>query len=188
MADDPRSQSWWQTLPGILTATAAILTAVSGLLAILFQNGVIGGKHDAAPPSATTVHSPASSSPGTASSASTQAPGTLKPWSKSDVVITTNEGVSSTLRAESLSNCISVNHALTTGSGQDIPFEKMRRFEVLRADAVDAPNAKATVLITLLDGTKIEDVVTAGCDIFGYNDVGRFTTYFQRLKRVDFQR
>jgi hypothetical protein len=35
MLDDPRQQSWWQTIPGILTAIAAVLTAVTGLLAVL---------------------------------------------------------------------------------------------------------------------------------------------------------
>ena len=34
-------QRWWQTLPGMMTAGAAIITAVGGLLAILLQYGVI---------------------------------------------------------------------------------------------------------------------------------------------------
>ena len=34
--------SWWQTLPGLLTAAAGILTAVSGLLVVLHQIGVLG--------------------------------------------------------------------------------------------------------------------------------------------------
>jgi hypothetical protein len=188
MPDDPRaSTNWWQTLPGVLTAMAAILTAVTGLLALLFQYGVLGGKRDAPATSAPT-HSSGVTKPDTPSSAPASASGTTKPWSRSDVVITTKNGVTTTLRAETLSNCISPSHELTIGSGQDIPFEKMKSFEVLRADPAQAPNAQATVLITLLDGRKIEDTVKAGCDIFGYNDLGRFTTYFDQLKRVDFQR
>jgi hypothetical protein len=35
MADEPKPQSWWQTLPGILTAVAAVLTAVTGLIVAL---------------------------------------------------------------------------------------------------------------------------------------------------------
>ena len=188
MPDDPRSPSWWQTLPGVLTATAAILTAVTGLLAILFQYGIIGGKPNAVPSPAAPVHSPGTKTPEAASVPATPAPAGIKPWSTSDVVITTRDGVTTTLRAETLSNCISPSHELTTGSGQDIPFEKMKSVEVLRADPVHAPNAKATIVITLLDGRKIEDRVNASCDIFGYNDLGRFTTYFDKLKRVDFQR
>ena len=33
MADDdsPQTKSWWSTLPGILTAVAALITAITGL-------------------------------------------------------------------------------------------------------------------------------------------------------------
>ena len=76
MADEPvRSGSWWTTMPGILTATAAVITAATGLLAILAQNGVLGEKNktlvsekasavrEAVTP--TTSTSPASSDPTT---------------------------------------------------------------------------------------------------------------------------
>lgn len=42
-------QSWWQTLPGILTATATLLTAIGGLLALLAQLGIIGGSDSREP-------------------------------------------------------------------------------------------------------------------------------------------
>jgi len=38
------ASSWWQTLPGLLTATAGILTAVSGLLVVLHQIGILGAR------------------------------------------------------------------------------------------------------------------------------------------------
>lgn len=38
MPDEPRQQSWWQTIPGILTAIAAVLTAVTGLIVVLSGN------------------------------------------------------------------------------------------------------------------------------------------------------
>ncbi len=44
MADDPKPQNFWLTLPGILSATAAVITALTGLVVVLFQYGVIGGK------------------------------------------------------------------------------------------------------------------------------------------------
>jgi hypothetical protein len=37
-----QSDSWWKTLPGMLTATAGLITAVAGLLAVLVQAGVLG--------------------------------------------------------------------------------------------------------------------------------------------------
>jgi hypothetical protein len=93
------------------------------------------------------------------------------------------------VRADTLSNCISVNHGLTLESGQGIPFEKMQRFEVLSAEQLYAPNAKATLTITLLDGTQMRGIsVAANCDLFGYNDPGRFATHLQDLRRVEFQR
>ena len=39
MDQERNSKSWWQTLPGILTAIAGIITAVAGLLVALNQTG-----------------------------------------------------------------------------------------------------------------------------------------------------
>lgn len=42
MNNDPsRPSSWWQTLPGILTAIAATITAITGLVAALNQTGLL---------------------------------------------------------------------------------------------------------------------------------------------------
>jgi hypothetical protein len=35
--------SWWQTIPGVLTAIAGIITAVTGLIVVLHQIGAVGG-------------------------------------------------------------------------------------------------------------------------------------------------
>ncbi len=40
MAEEKKSHGWWQTLPGILTATATFITAVTGLIVVLYQSGV----------------------------------------------------------------------------------------------------------------------------------------------------
>src|SRR5689334_20659309 len=40
--DKSQSQSWWQTLPGVMTAMGAIITALTGLLIALTQAGIIG--------------------------------------------------------------------------------------------------------------------------------------------------
>ena len=48
MPDDPatsgRSGSWWSTLPGMLTAAAGLITAVTALLVAL--NGIFGGPNE----------------------------------------------------------------------------------------------------------------------------------------------
>ena len=54
MADE-KPTSWWATLPGLLTAAAAVITAVTGLLLGLGQLGVFDGGR----PAATSSESPA---------------------------------------------------------------------------------------------------------------------------------
>jgi len=44
MGEKPESTGWWQTLPGILTATAGILTAIGGLIVAFHQAGFL--RHD----------------------------------------------------------------------------------------------------------------------------------------------
>jgi hypothetical protein len=39
MADESKPQSWWQTLPGILTSVTGTITAIIGLVAVLKQAG-----------------------------------------------------------------------------------------------------------------------------------------------------
>jgi hypothetical protein len=36
-SEEPRSQSWWQTIPGFLTAVAALITALTGLAVAVYQ-------------------------------------------------------------------------------------------------------------------------------------------------------
>lgn len=40
MGDEAKPQSWWQTLPGILTSATATITAVAGLVAVIHQLGL----------------------------------------------------------------------------------------------------------------------------------------------------
>ena len=54
MADDAKPQSWWQTLPGILTSATAAITAIAGLIAVVHQ--LSGGSP--ANPQPTAVASP----------------------------------------------------------------------------------------------------------------------------------
>lgn len=49
MAEGEKSQSWWHTFPGVLTAIAGVLTALTGLVAALSQMGLVGGASKATP-------------------------------------------------------------------------------------------------------------------------------------------
>lgn len=59
--DQNTSAKWWQTLPGVLTAITATITAVAGLIAVLHQTGWLPSPAQA---TATSVNATA---PGTAS-------------------------------------------------------------------------------------------------------------------------
>jgi hypothetical protein len=43
--EGPRPTSWWQTLPGVVTAIAGLLTALGGLLLALNQVGLLNRDH-----------------------------------------------------------------------------------------------------------------------------------------------
>jgi hypothetical protein len=206
MVEDPKPQRWWSTLPGILTALAALITAMTGLVAALYQTGVLGSKakpaveiSQSAPkgsPAEPSQSLPQKPSEGTEASTGTQAsspssPATrLKPWSEAMAVITAIDDSTTTVRAETLSYVISVVHAFEFRSGQSIDFEKMRSFAILSVDDPNAPHAKATISVTLLDGRMVTGDIQAGYgyDIAGYNELGRFQITLQHLKRVEFQR
>lgn len=198
-----RDRGFWHTVPGILTALAGLLTAVTGLYIAVVQNR---SDQTSAPPrqaenAAVTRPVPPGGAPvagggvapGTrAGEESTGGPVggavTRKPWAESDAVLTAADGSQTTVRADSLCYCISVTHALTLGSGQTIPFERMRAIEFVRSDPMGAANAQASLLITLLDGRTLTGTIGANCDFFGYNDLGRFSLYPERLRRIDFNR
>jgi hypothetical protein len=56
MADDKHA-SWWRTVPGVVTSSAAMLTAITGLVLALDQLGYLRAQKDIAPPS-TENHGP----------------------------------------------------------------------------------------------------------------------------------
>ncbi|HSH71475.1 MAG TPA: hypothetical protein VK974_00320 [Methylophilaceae bacterium] len=185
MTDPQKSGSWWQTLPGILTGLAAFITAISGLIALLYQNGLLGNKAEQIPSQVTAT--------ATTSNATEQAtpanisPPSRKPWSEVEAVVLSQDGTETRVRADSFSNCISVNHELTLEAGQSIPFNRMSSFEVLHADDHTSTNAKAKIKIELLNGSAVSGTVEANCDLFGNNDVGRFTTYYDQIRSVHFE-
>jgi hypothetical protein len=54
MAGDHEQQSFWKSLPGILTAFAGIITAIAALVGALVAGGVIGGGGNGETPTPTT--------------------------------------------------------------------------------------------------------------------------------------
>ena len=73
-SEGPRPTSWWQTLPGVVTAIAGLLTALGGLLLALNQVGLLNRDHAHAPPAASPAGEPAARSPASGLQAAAQAP------------------------------------------------------------------------------------------------------------------
>jgi hypothetical protein len=184
MADETTPKRWWQGLTGIVTAVAALLTAVGGMLAILFQYGVLGGAEEDAVGSG--------SGPST-STGSTAEPGPVtsgpagKPWSEVAAVFTATDGSQTTVRAATVRYCIGAGAGLGLSTGQDVAFEKMRSVVVTRSDELFTPDGEAEVVITLVAGQQLRGGIGSNCDLFGSNDAGRFSLYPQKLKRIDFK-
>jgi hypothetical protein len=199
MATDQKPASWWQTLPGMLTAAAAVVTAVGGLVLALSQAGFFT-RTNAAPSqpvqsaasiaretatrergSLTTLPAPESTTAGAPAASAGS-------WADAKAVLFDRDGSTTEVSAPTFSNCISVSHSITLTNGQDVPFEQMERFEVLETLANGTPNATAKLRITLVSGQTLEGRTMANCDLAGSNEIGRFTTTFQRLTRVEFRR
>jgi hypothetical protein len=54
MAEQPKApQSWWLTLPGILTGVGGVIVAITGLILALSQAGLFGDSDSATTPSST---------------------------------------------------------------------------------------------------------------------------------------
>jgi hypothetical protein len=187
--------SWWGTVPGMLTAAAGTITAVTGLIVALQQSGLLGSgdksrqqsKVEARADASATAPTP-SQAPPASSATVVEASAPAKPnsgplpWSESEAVITSIDGIATVVNAESLGNCISSSKELMLSSGQSIGFEKMRAFEFTR------DNIKPILVIRLLSGKTVQGSMNMGCELVGNNDLGRFNLPFEKLKRVDFKR
>jgi hypothetical protein len=186
MTEGSRSHSFWTTVPGILTAFAAVITAIGGMIAVLLQAGVIGGtdKNQASPPAAAQAHVVA---PATTSAFTAGVPAG-KPWKDVQAVITAKDGTVTRMRAETVRFCISAGAGINLNDSQDIAFEKMSRIEVLRSDVALSPGGRATLRVTLASGSTLEGTISSGCDFFGQSEAGRYSLYPDKLLKIEFLR
>jgi hypothetical protein len=201
MADDVnKSSSWWSTLPGVLTATAAVLTAIGSLTAVLYQNGVLGSKaatvllasdkKDGAGASTPAHNAPTANNSGTSSAparVSDKKPTDASPvpWDKALVTVTSGNGQQTKLRAATLS----FNGGyLALEGGQQIALTNLRSFEVLSV----ASNGSVDMQIETLNGTRVSgliaDMSLLIADFRGDSELGPFGARLRDIKRVDFGR
>lgn len=201
MADEPnKSGSWWSTLPGILTATAAVITAATGLVAIVSQTGVFGEKSktfvsqrvsdvrdavSAPTPSKADVPPAASQAPvavkGDAATGIATTPLHAVPFT--GAVVTLLNGSVVKLRDDVRDMC-QPTPILKTLSGQSIDMQRMRRFELSDWSTNDRHGSAHIVL----NNGETMDVKVEGCAIIGTNDLGDYRGPFETIRSVEFIR
>ncbi|HET6708254.1 hypothetical protein [Amycolatopsis sp.] len=176
--------SFWKTAPGVLTAVAAMITAVGGLLAVLFQVGVLGGAGKSPPA--------ASGGNPTSAAASSTAAGTAgqggKPWNEATAVITPKVGDPVEAPAYSVQFCITTGTDIDLDDTLTVQFEQMAWLEVVRSDPLLTPNGRATLKVRLTTGKELSGTITANCDFVAQTDVGRYSVYPDKLAKIEFRR
>ena len=212
MADEPsKSGSWWSTLPGLFTAAAAVITAATGLVAILSQTGVLGEKSRAFVSQKASDLRDSMSAPGTLAATGANAPRTdpaAKPPDPTPAVaaaapiggaasgiaasplhaapftgaiVTLTIGSIVKLRDDVKEYCQG-QPILKTASGQTIEMRRMARFDV-----IDWKNQSGKVRITLNNGETIDAAIVA-CAMRGSNDLGDYHGDFGTIRLVAFVR
>ena len=174
---ESEKQSFWTTLPGILTGIAALLTAVTGLMIAFYSHGPSAAK-DAAGSGNEAAKSAQveGASPPSAASVPQQT-------QKNTVLVTAKDGTETRLSLKSFKDSYSGSEMIQLRSGQSIAFEKMKSIDFL-----GAPDSDENIRVTLLDGRKIEGAIMPGERIAGESDLGPFSTAVTNLKQVVFER
>jgi hypothetical protein len=188
--DQEKSLSWWQTLPGILTAVGGVIVAMTGLIGALYQAGLIGGQgHDlittgldkvvpstqkvpssspAPQPKPSVLPLPITPSEPPSNVAS------LKPMSESFAVITTTAGEQVSVKANSLYlGPDNDAKGLPLSNGQTVNFDKIKSIELLGVERTDdfknyeESAGLPKVRITLWNGKTITGIVMIPFAPFG---------------------
>jgi hypothetical protein len=170
-------QSFWTTIPGILTGLAAVLTAGTGLfLALNHPHDAASQSDHSAPPVAS---SPAPSSAlAPATNPVSPAPDAA---SKDNVTLISKSGEVNHLTKKSFRHGVA-GKAIELTSGQTVPFEKIRSI-----DFGTVSNSEVTVSVALTDGRVISGSLSTNAGFEGENDIGPFSIYVANVKRIVLQ-
>ena len=191
MTNEQRPISWWQTLPGILTAVAATLTAVTGLVVALNQTGLLDRKKDSSGDPSTPAEAQATGERGADAEQGSKAaelPPGEKHWSDMKAFVTMKDGSTLELDAPTLSYCIGHSPSIQILNGLTYQFSSMKSLEVRGANDPYATNSMATVRITLRDGKVVEGKTPGNCPLGGYSGENRSgDIYYNKLSRIDFR-
>ena len=179
-------KSFWQTAAGVITAVAALITALGGVLAVLVQNDMIGGASDGG--RRVLAGTPAGGDGDAAVSRVTAArpkEASPIPWARATAALVRKDGSSATVKAPTV-GLACATEALVFENGQRISLELVRS---IRFDAVYFENSGADGVVTLLDGRELTDPIhTWNCPVTGANELGSVEIKLQDIKRVEFHR
>ena len=187
MADESPKQSFWTTLPGILTGMAAVLTAAGGIILGLHQSGSLSPKeaHRETPAAVSerAAEAPPATGPRNAQvndlSAKIAEKSPQTAAKSNDVVITETDGTTAAVYYESF--YFTTNRAVQLTTGQSVDFSKIKSIDLSGDDS------RIDVRITLTNG----EVVTGISDypsgpVMGQNSLGRFQAPLKKVKRITF--
>jgi hypothetical protein len=185
LPEPEKKQSFWTTMPGILTGMAALLTAATGLWVAIAPHDKPGSDGRSARVSAPMQ----ASAPGSAPPASTQqspaassvvaAPAAT---ARNTVVVTSRAGDVTKLSAKTFVHN-STDKAIELTSGQTIGFEKIK---VVDFFTLHLDQRSVDVKVMLVDGTTIDGALQKDYAFTGENDLGSFRILVQDVKQIVF--
>jgi hypothetical protein len=179
-------KGFWQTTTGMITAIAALITALGGVLGILVQNDIIGRSTDGRAVEAVTRGGGENNQP----SAEVRPPSstdtsTLIPWDSATATLVRKDGTSATVKAPTVGLACATEN-LVFKNGQRVSLQLVRSIQF---DAVYFENASADGVVTLLDGRDLTDpIYTWNCPVMGTNELGRVEIKLEDIKRINFHR
>lgn len=189
-------KGFWHSAPGVVTAVAALLTAVGGLLGILLQYDVLppGGRAGDAGPDGVAPAPVATSDDASDPRVATRAPdpGTsaaasaLVPWTDARASLVRMDGTTLDVRAMTVGLTCD-RQRLAVSDGRTIGLEDVRS---IRFDAVftESPGT-ADATVELLDGTVLtESVLTRNCPVSASDERGPVSVPMPDIARIDFLR
>jgi hypothetical protein len=198
LAESENKPNFWTTMPGLLTGVAAVLTAVTGMLVVMYPHGFSGAAGAGGSSGEAAALASKQKQAGTLGSAGEAAvdPGAspnaagaaLAPASamprqqKPTVLVVAKDGTETKIFLNGFKDSYS-GETIQLKSGQAIPFDKIRS-----VDFLDQHDYDENVKVTLTDGRALEGAIMVGEQMTGDSDIGPFSISVKSLKRVLFER
>jgi hypothetical protein len=172
LAESENKPNFWVTLPGFMTGLAAVLTAVTGLLVVMYQHG----------PAISTAEPAPAISPKEAAGAGASPASTAPKQVRLTVLVVGKDGSETRVFSRGFEDSHS-GKAFQLKSGQSIPFEK-----IASVDFTERRASEQDVKVTLRNGRDVAGSIMSGEQLTGMSDIGPFSISVSNLKRITFER